>query len=67
MVKLKKLNEDTAIDKKGNGWFRAKTPKEHRYWVTCEKCNKRTQRFWFEWPNVDERKICDSCVDWLEK
>jgi len=62
---LRKVNSETAIDKKGNGWFRTKTSEQHRFWVTCEKCGDKTRFYWFDYPKL-EHKLCDSCITWEE-
>lgn len=64
-MKLKKINEDTAIDKNGNGWFRTKTAKRHCFWITCEVCGKKNRFYWFDYPEL-EHKICESCIEWSE-
>ena len=66
MPKLKKLNDGTAIDKKGRGWFRGQTAERHYFWVTCKTCGKKTRFFWFAWPD-DEDCYCETCVEWEEE
>lgn len=65
-MRLKKINNETAIDKDGNGWFRTKTAERHYFWITCEICGKRNQFYWFDWPEF-AHKLCDSCIEWEEK
>lgn len=65
-MKLKKLNDSTAIDDKGNGWFRMKTKERHEFWISCIVCGKTVQHYWTDWPNY-EAKVCDVCMIWTEK
>lgn len=65
-MRLKKINNETAIDKDGNGWFRTKTAKRHSLWITCEICGKRNQFYWFDWPKF-AHKLCDDCIEWEER
>jgi hypothetical protein len=62
-LKLKKLNNSTAVDIKGQGWFRYKGKERHEFWVTCGSCGSKTQYFWSTWPNL-EIKFCDECIEW---
>jgi hypothetical protein len=62
-MKLHQINTETAIDKKGNGWFRTKTKEEHYFWATCEICGDKTRFYWFDWPEANH-KICDKCITW---
>jgi len=62
-VKLKKLNDSTAVDEKGNGWFRYKAGERHSQWVSCIVCGKTVQYYWSDWPDY-EAKVCDVCMVW---
>jgi hypothetical protein len=62
-MKLKRVNESTAVDKKGKSWFKLKVGEQHMYWVKCDVCLKSTQYFWSDYPKK-ERKICDACIEW---
>jgi hypothetical protein len=63
LVSLVKKNDSTAVDKKGNGWFRQNTQEAHRYWIKCDVCGKTVRFYWSNWPEFDF-KVCDTCVDW---
>jgi hypothetical protein len=62
-MELKKVNDSTAIDNKGVGWFRMKTAERHECWIQCDKCLQRVRFYWTEWPEK-ENKLCDNCIDW---
>lgn len=61
-LKIKKINDNTAVDSKGAGWFLLKTKEDHCYWATCEKCGKKTQFYWSKYPEWNDI-ICNDCVE----
>lgn len=65
-MKLRQINSETAIDKKGNGWFRMKAGERHSQWVKCVSCGKTIQYYWTDWPNK-ESQVCDVCMIWTEE
>jgi acetyl-CoA carboxylase beta subunit len=62
-MELKKINESTAVDNKGAGWFRMKTGDRHEFWIKCDKCQQLVQFYWTDWPDKTN-KLCDNCIDW---
>lgn len=65
LVRLIKINESTARDKKNKYWFRSKIDKQHQFWPRCSLCGKSTKDYWEQWPKTGV-VVCNSCVEMEE-